>query len=117
MAARIDSDAIVLTDTRHRTLAVAGRLALWPRDREVRIAGGAEGDRVDDVARLRHGVSPSVPFDLDGVRIGALYLATGLDRRYAEDLAALAGARTAIVSDGQVVASTLSRVGRAFESP
>ena len=50
----------------------------------------------------------SVPFDLDGVRIGTLYLATRLDRRYAEDLGALAGARTAIVSDGRLVASTLS---------
>ena len=120
VAARIDSDAIVLTDTRHRTLAAAGRLAtLWPRDREVRIAGGAEGDRVDGVARLDGMVFRvvSVPFDLDGVRIGALYLATGLDRRYAEDLAVLAGARTAIVSDGQVVASTLSpESARAFES-
>ncbi len=120
VAARIDSDAIVLTDTRHRTLAAAGRLAaLWPRDREVRIAGGAEGDRVDGVARVDGTVFRvvSVPFDLDGVRIGALYLATGLDRRYADDLSALAGARTAIVSGGRVVASTLSPASaRAFES-
>ena len=119
VAARIDSDAIVLTDVRHRTLASAGRLAsLWPRDREVVIAG-AEGDRVDGVARVDGTVFRivSVPFDLDGVRIGALYLATALDRRYADDLAALAGAQTAIVSDGQVVTSTLSpESARAFES-
>jgi len=109
VAARIDSDAIVLTDVRHRTLAAAGRMAaLWLRDREVVIAGAA-GDRVDGVARMDGTVFRivSVPFDLDGVRIGALYLATALDRRYADDLAALAGAQTAIVSDGQVVASTL----------
>ena len=104
MAARIDSDAIVLTDVRHRTLAAAGRLAaLWPRDREVIIAG-AEGDRVDGVTRMDGTVFRivSVPFDLDGMRIGSLYLATALDRRYADDLAALAGAQTAIVSDGQM---------------
>jgi putative nucleotidyltransferase with HDIG domain len=119
VAARIDSDAIVLTDIRHRTLAAAGRLApLWPRDREVVIAG-AEGDRVDGVARMDGTVFRvvSVPFDLDGVRIGSLYLATALDRHYADDLAALAGAQTAIVSDGQVVTSTLSPASaRAFES-
>jgi putative nucleotidyltransferase with HDIG domain len=118
VAARIDSDAIVLTDVRNRTLAAAGRLAdRWPRDREVAIAGA--GDRVDGIARMDGVVFRvvSVPFDLDGVRIGALYLATGLDRRYAEDLATLAGARTAIVSDGHIVASTLSAdAARAFEA-
>ena len=120
VAARIDSDAIVLTDVRHRTLASAGRLAnRWPRDREVAVAGGADGDRVDGVARVEGTVFRvvSVPFDLDGVHIGALYLATGLDTQYAEDLAALAGTRTAVVSGGQVVASTLSPASaRAFEA-
>jgi putative nucleotidyltransferase with HDIG domain len=119
VAARIDSDAIVLTDVHNRTLAAAGRLAgRWPRDREVVIAGAPDRDRVDGIARMDGIVFRvvSVPFDLDGVRIGALYMATGLDRRYAEDLATLAGARTAIVSDAHVVASTLSAdSARAFE--
>jgi putative nucleotidyltransferase with HDIG domain len=120
VAARMDSDAIVLTDVRNRTLAAAGRLAdRWPRDRQVVIGGAGDRDRVDGIARMDGVVFRvvSVPFDLDGVRIGALYLATGLDRRYADDLATLAGARTAIVSDGRIVASTLSAdAARAFEA-
>ena len=90
VAARIESDAIVLTDIRHRTLAVAGRLAdRWPLDRDVIVAGNAERDRVDVITHM-NGTAfrvVSVPFDLDGVRIGALYLATAMDHRYAEDLA------------------------------
>lgn len=120
VAARIDSDAIVLTDVHHHTLAAAGRLAdRWPQDREVIVSGGTDRDRVDGIARVDGTVFRvvSVPFDLDGVRIGALYLATGLDHQYAADLGVLAGARTAIQSDGQIVASTLSpTAARAFES-
>jgi putative nucleotidyltransferase with HDIG domain len=118
VAARIESDAIVLTDVRHRTLAAAGRLGEhWPLDREVVVSGDI--DRVDGIARVDGIVFRvvAVPFELDGVRIGALYLATALDHQYAEDLATLAGAQTAIVSDGRVVASTLSpSVVRAFET-
>ena len=120
VAARIESDAIVLTDVRHRTLASAGRLAdSWPRDRQITVTGGGDRDRVDGIARIGGTVFRlvSVPFDLDGVRIGTLYLATGLDQRYAEDLGALAGARTAILSDGVLIASTLpSPAAREFES-
>ena len=84
VAARIESDAIVLTDVRHRTLAAAGRLAdRWPRDRQVTVAGGAGGDRVDGIARMGGTVFRvvSVPFDLAGVRIGRCILATGLTTR------------------------------------
>jgi putative nucleotidyltransferase with HDIG domain len=120
VAARIESDAIVLTDVHHHTLAVAGRLAnRWPQDGDVIVAGSADHDRVDGIAHV-NGTAfrvVSVPFDLDGVRIGALFLATGLDNQYAEDLGTLASARTAIVSEGRILASTLSAsAARAFES-
>jgi putative nucleotidyltransferase with HDIG domain len=53
----------------------------------------------------------------DGTTIGSLYLATSLDARYAEELAQLAGTRTAIISDGLMLASTLSpAAARQFES-
>jgi putative nucleotidyltransferase with HDIG domain len=120
VAARIESDAIVLTDMRHHTLAAAGRLAdRWPVDREVVVAGTADRERVDGITHANGTVFRvvSVPFDLDGVRIGSLYLATGLDDRYAADLGALAGVRTAIVTGGRIVASTLTpSSARAFES-
>jgi putative nucleotidyltransferase with HDIG domain len=120
VAARIESDAIVLTDVHHHTLAVAGRLAdRWPLDRDVIVPGTAERDRVDVITHM-NGTAfrvVSVPFDLDGVRIGALYLATAMDHQYAVELGTLAGARTAIVSGGRIVASTLSAdSSRAFET-
>jgi putative nucleotidyltransferase with HDIG domain len=120
VAARIESDAIVLTDLHHHTLAVAGRLAdRWPLDRDVIAAGSADRDRVDVITHM-NGTAfrvVSVPFDLDGVRIGALYLATAMDHQYAVELGTLAGARTAIVSGGRIVASTLSADSvRAFET-
>jgi hypothetical protein len=111
VAGRIESDAIVLTDLRHRTLAAAGRLAdRWPRDRQVSITPGGDRDRVDGIVRMGGTMFRvvSVPFELDEVPIGTLYLATGLDQRYAQDLGTLAGARTAILGDGLLIASTLS---------
>jgi putative nucleotidyltransferase with HDIG domain len=120
VAARIESDALVLTDVRHRTLAAAGRLAdRWPRDRQVTIAGGVDRDRIDGIVRMGGTLFRvvSVPFELDEVPIGTLYLATGLDQRYAEDLGTLANARAAILSDGLLIASTLPQTSaREFES-
>ena len=43
----------------------------------------------------------------DGSTIGTLYLATSLDRRFAQQLGELAQTNIAIVSDGTLVASTL----------
>ena len=46
-----------------------------------------------------------------------MYLATSLDQRYAEELAALARTQTAIVSDGLLLASTLpAEAARQFEA-
>ncbi len=119
VAARVDSDALILGDTHQVTLAAAGRLAdRWPRGRPIGLAAGKSG-ALDGVIRsgsLLFRVV-SVPLQLDDVPIATLYLATSLDPDYARELATLANAQTAIVSDGLVVASTLpARSAREFES-
>jgi hypothetical protein len=120
VAGRIESDAIVLADVRHRTLAAAGRLAdRWPTGRPIGITPGADRDRVDGIVRTGGTVFRvvSVPFELDEVPIGTLYLATGLDQRYAQELGTLAGAQTAILGDGLLIASTLPPASaKAFEA-
>jgi hypothetical protein len=51
----------------------------------------------------------SVPLTVsDGSTLGSLYLATNLDRRFAQQLGELAHAQIAIVTTGEVVASTLA---------
>ena len=120
VAARVDSDALILADAHQITLAAAGRLAdRWPRGRPIALAGSRGGDGLDGVARaggLLFRVV-SVPLQLADVPIGTLYLATTLDQRYAEELEQLANARTAILSDGLLVASTLPATpAREFEA-
>ena len=120
VAARVDSDALVLADTHQVTLAAAGRLGdRWPRGRPIALAGNKIGDGVDGIVRAGGFTFRvvSVPLQLADIPIGTLYLATNLDQRYADELATLANARTAILSDGLLVASTLSSsAAREFES-
>jgi len=111
VAARVDADALVLTDTRQVTLASAGRLAdRWPRGRAVSVPGSNPADAMDGVLRAGGLLFRivSVPLQLNDVSIATLYVATHLDQRYANDLATLANARAAIVSDGLIVATTLA---------
>jgi putative nucleotidyltransferase with HDIG domain len=120
VAARIDSDAVVLADPRQQTIAAAGRLAdRWPTGRTVALSGtrGRQGlDGIVSTGSLIFRVV-SVPLQLGDIPIGTLYLATTLDQHYAEELAALANARIAILTDGVLVASTLPpAVARQFES-
>jgi putative nucleotidyltransferase with HDIG domain len=121
VAARIDSDAIVLVDMHQKTLAAAGRLReRWPRGRPIALSNSTGGGTVDGIAHLDGAAFRvvSVPLQVsDATTIGTLYMATSLDAAYAEELARLAGTRTAIVSDGLLVASTLSpNAGRQFEA-
>jgi putative nucleotidyltransferase with HDIG domain len=121
VAARIESDAIVLVDVRQNTLAAAGRLSdRWRRGRRFALSASTGGNTVDGIARLNEATFRvvSVPLRIsDGVTIGTLYIATSLDAEYAEELARLAGTRTAIVSDGLLVASTLPpNAAREFEA-
>jgi putative nucleotidyltransferase with HDIG domain len=110
VAARIDNDAIVLTDMRQLTIAAAGRLAdRWPHGRQVNLTG-VQGNAFDGVVHLGGSVFRlvAVPLQLDdGSTIGTLYLASSLDPAYVDALARLSGTRIAILSDSLVVASTL----------
>ncbi len=121
VAARIETDAIVLVDMHQNTLAAAGRLSdRWPRGRPIALSTSNGGNTVDGIAH-RNGATfrlVSVPLQVsDGTTIGTLYMATSLDARYAEELARLAGTRTAVLSDGLLVASTLlPNAARAFEA-
>jgi len=111
VAAGIEADAVVLTDIRRNTLASAGRLAdRWPRGRQVTLEPVKDDQAADGITRMTGTVFHviAVPFELEDISIGTLYLATALDQRYAEELGSLVHMRTAIVTDGLVVASTLA---------
>ncbi|MBI4484699.1 MAG: hypothetical protein HY655_01700 [Acidobacteria bacterium] len=120
LADRVESDAIVLVDARQNTLVAAGRLASrWPRGRQVSLVAGKDHDSVDGVARVGGAAFRivTVPLVIDDVSIGTLCLATVLDQAYAEELARLAGAKTAIISEGLLLAATLPpAAGRQFEA-
>jgi putative nucleotidyltransferase with HDIG domain len=120
VAARIDSDAIVLADPGQHTMAAAGRFAdRWPVGRPIALSGSRGRQGLDGIVQAGSLIFRvvSVPLQLGDVPIGTLYLATTLDQRYAEELAALANARIAIMTDGVLVASTLSAsTARQFES-
>ncbi|PYQ96329.1 MAG: hypothetical protein DMF96_18930 [Acidobacteria bacterium] len=121
VAARIESDVIVLADMHQNTLAAAGRLSdRWPRGRPIALSPINDGNTVDGIAHRNGETFHLVPVplqDSDGTTIGTLYMATNLDAEYAKELARLAGTRTAILSDGLLVGSTLSlNAAREFEA-
>jgi putative nucleotidyltransferase with HDIG domain len=120
VAARVEADAIVLVDTRSTTIAATGRFAdRWPRGRMVAVADRGDRGAFDGVMRIGDTLfrMVAVPLQLPDALVGTLYLATALDRNFAEDLGRMAGTRTAVVSEGLVVATTLSdRQARQFES-
>jgi putative nucleotidyltransferase with HDIG domain len=120
VARRVEADAVVIVDTHQVALATAGPLAdRWPVGQPVTLVGDAHST-FDGVVRTGTGTFRviAVPLVLDdGTTIASLYIATSLDRRYAEQLAALSRTRTAIVSDGLLVASTMPAAAeREFES-
>jgi len=120
VAARVEADAVVIVDAHQVALASAGPLAdRWPAGQHVTLVGDGRSS-FDGVVRTGAGTFRviAVPLVLDdGTTIAALYVATSLDRRYAEQLAALSRTRTAIVSDGLLVASTMPTAAeREFES-
>jgi putative nucleotidyltransferase with HDIG domain len=107
LAARIQPDVLEVRSVSGEVLGVAGRRAVeWPAYARVN-APAPDGDAQfvttpSGIFRLA-----SVPVVLQGTRLGTLSLASALDERYANEITTLSGARTLILSKGQVVASTL----------
>ena len=120
IAALAEADALVLADAHGVTIDAAGRMAdRWPRGRKVSLASAGDNGGFDGTARVGDGLfrTVAVPLQLPDALVGTLYLATSLDRGFAEQLERLSGARTAIVSDGMMVASTLAdSAARQFEA-
>jgi putative nucleotidyltransferase with HDIG domain len=118
LATRVEGDALVLADQHGITLAATGPdAARWPAGRAVAmtasLTGGAEGIAHVGGAAFR---LVAVPLTLGPVMVGTLYVATNLDQHFAEELAALAGTRIAILDGPLVIASTLSpEAARQFE--
>jgi len=114
LAARVEADAIILVDGRGTSLAAVGPLAgRWPDGRPVQRTGRSD-EESDGVIQAGGDVFRAVMVPLvlnEGVTIGSLYVATALDRRFAEQLDRMSRARTAIISDGSVIASTLAPQG------
>jgi len=113
VADRVEADAIVVVDTAHKTLAAAGPMApAWPPGHSVPLlsnpSAGAAAESVAHIGDVTFQVV-SVPLTLsDGSTLGSLYLVTNIDRRFAQQLGELAHAQIAIVTTGEIVASTLS---------
>ena len=120
VAARVDSDAVVLVDAHQTALSAAGPMASrWPRHRPISLVASGDPASFDGIVRLADGIFRvvTVPVLLGDTAVGSLYVATSLDQMYAQDLDRLAGTRIAIVVDGLVLATTLSSVAsREFES-
>ncbi len=107
LASRLDPDALAARDFEGRVVAVSGRRASdWTTDGHEREPAAADGTFLV----LSSGVFRTVtaPVMLGDVELGSVQLAYALDDRYANELSALSGAHTLIVSDGRVLATTLS---------
>jgi hypothetical protein len=108
IAARVRSDILAVTDGSGTVLAVAGRRqGDWPVNARVPTQQDSTGEAY---VSLPSGVFQfaSAPVSLQDTEIGSLQLAKALDARYAQELSALSGAGTLIVSGEQTVASTLN---------
>jgi putative nucleotidyltransferase with HDIG domain len=105
VAARIQPDVIAVSDPSGQVLAAAGRHhADWPDSLPAVVRRNAQ-----EVVSLPSGIyrRVSAPIAIQDVELGILELATALDQDYASTLSVLSGARTLIVSNGKVVATTL----------
>jgi putative nucleotidyltransferase with HDIG domain len=113
VADRVEADAVVVVDATQNALAASGPMAAaWPVGRTIPLVDGRRtGDATDSVAHIGATTFRVVTAPLllsDGTAIGSLYLATSLDRHFAQLLGELARTQIAIVADGQVIASTMT---------
>jgi putative nucleotidyltransferase with HDIG domain len=122
VADRVEADAIIVVDSARKTLAASGPMApAWPAGHSVPLVtdplAATATDSVAQIGDVTFRVV-SVPLMVsDGSTLGSLYLATSLDKRFAQQLGELAHAQIAIVTTGDVVASTLPAASQAiFES-
>jgi putative nucleotidyltransferase with HDIG domain len=107
VAMRVDPDVITVTDLSGTVLAAAGRRATdWPM--QARVAP-RRGDASAAYVSLPFGVFQlaSAPLALQDAEIGFLQVGRALDDRYAQELSALSGAATLILSGDRIAASTL----------
>ena len=107
LAARIQPDVLEVRDQSGAVLGIAGRRAgEWPADARVNATRqGTDATFITTAAGVFR--IASVPVMLQGTELGTLRLANALDERYADELSELSGARTLILSDDSVIASTL----------
>jgi putative nucleotidyltransferase with HDIG domain len=113
VADRVEADALVIVDTAHNTLASSGPMASsWLAGHSVPLVTDPQAVAASDsVAHIGDTTFRVVAVPLtvsDGSTLGSLYLTTSLDRRFAQQLGELAHTEIAIVTTGEVVASTLS---------
>ena len=107
LAARIQPDVLEVRDQSGAVLGIAGRRAgEWPADARVNATRQGTDATVITTAAGVFRIA-SVPVMLQGTELGTLSLANALDERYAHELSDLSGARTVILSDDRVTASTL----------
>ena len=110
LASRLDVDVIAATDADGTIVAVAGRRAAdWTAEPQADGAAGLEADHTAFVS-LPSGIfrATTLPLTLQGADLGSIQLAHALDDRYATELSSLMGARTVILSNDRVLATTLA---------
>ncbi len=107
LADRLDPDIVAVTDQSGRVLAAAGRRKTeWPVHTVIRPNIDNDGDAY---VAVPSGVFQfaSAAVVLQDAWIGTLQLAKGLDGRYAQELSALSGAATIVISKQAVAAATV----------
>jgi putative nucleotidyltransferase with HDIG domain len=110
IASRVSADVLAIADGERRIVASGGRLAAsWPRGVVIGqvIDANSPSDRAVAVGSGMYHVV-SVPLQFGDSAIGSLELGTALDMRYARELADLSRGHAAIISNGTVLASTVS---------
>jgi hypothetical protein len=108
LATRLESDVLAARDIEGHVLAVAGRRASdWTADSRSHRTGDDDGSLLTLTSGVFRVVT--IPIVLQATDIGTVQLAQALDDRYAQELSALSGARTLIVSNDRVIATTLPR--------
>jgi putative nucleotidyltransferase with HDIG domain len=111
IAERVGADVLAVADASRRVVASGGRLAAsWPRGVVLGNAADAATSPADRAVLVGSGMYHvvSVPLQLGEAPIGSLELGTALDAGYARELADLSRGEAAILSNGAVLASTVS---------